>query len=92
MKTAIIMAPGITQIMLSPENELERRALALITPDQELSVEVDVRRGTMFDDPVPKSTLGYTVQECRDEYLRAYRQAEAVMLVLRAKGDAEVQG
>lgn len=82
MKCAVIIANDIKQIMLSPENDSERMALRLITADDGISI--DVKEGTMFDQ-VPPSALGYVVTESRGNYLRAYEQADAIMLVLRRK-------
>lgn len=85
MKCALIIANEIKQIMLTPETEEEKAALGLITPNQDISV--DIKRGTMFDQS-PDSSAGYVVKTCRGEYSRAYEDDESVMLVLRPKKKA----
>jgi hypothetical protein len=82
MKCAVIMANGIKQIMLSPENKEEKMALQLITPNDD--IKLDLIWGTMFD-RVPPSAAKYVVQKSRGDYLRAYEQEEALMLVLTPK-------
>lgn len=82
MKCAIIIADGIKQIMFSPENDSEKQALKLITPDDDISI--DIKEGTLYD-RMPPSAHGYSVQKCQGGYLRAYEQADSLMLVLRPK-------
>lgn len=82
MKTAIIMADGIKQIMFTPENESEKQALKMITIDDDISI--DIKRGTMYD-TYPQSAEGYCVQKCEGNYLRAYSCEESLMLVLTPK-------
>jgi hypothetical protein len=83
MKTAIIIADGLKQIMLTPENDSERRALKMITLDDDISLEA--KTGTLFDGNIPKSARGYVVQKCQGDYLRAYESEESLMLVLTPK-------
>lgn len=86
MKTAIIISAGIKQIMFTPENDSEKMALKMITTDDDISIEV--KSGTLFDRGyTPKSALGYTVQKCRGDYLRAYEDEDSLMLVLKKKND-----
>ena len=82
MKCALIIANDIKQIMLTPESKEEKAALRLITPDQDISV--DIEEGTMFDKS-PPSALGYTVNVCQGGYSRAYKDEDSIMLVLRPK-------
>jgi hypothetical protein len=82
MKTAIIIAEGIKQIMFTPENDSERQALKMITPDDDISIEV--KHGTFYD-TTPISARGYTVQKCQGGFLRAYDSEESLMLVLKRK-------
>jgi len=82
MKTAIIIADGIKQIMFTPENDSERQALKMITLQDNITVEV--KEGSLFDRS-PKSALGYTVQKCQGGHLRAYEDESSLMLVLRPK-------
>lgn len=86
MKTAIIISDGIKQIMFTPENENEKMALKLITPQEDISVEV--KEGTFFDHS-PKSARGYTVRESRGGSLRAYEDADSLMIILKPKKPIE---
>ncbi len=83
MKTALIIADGIQQIMLTPESEEERNALQLITPDKDITIER--KEGTLFDSNPPNSAKGYTIQKCNGDYLRAYECEKSLMLVLKPK-------
>lgn len=83
MKTALIIADGIKQIMLTPESDSERQALKLITENDDITVEF--KEGTFYSNYTPKSALGYTVQKCQGDYLRAYENEDSLMLVLTPK-------
>lgn len=84
MKTAIVIADGIKQIMFTPENESEKQALKMITPDQDITV--DIKTGSFFDGhSFPESAAGYIVSECNGGHLRAYQDTNSLMLVLRPK-------
>lgn len=90
MKCALIISEGIKQIMLSPETPSEKATLALLTPEEHISVEI--KPGTLYDSrTIPEVARGYVIQECSGGYLRAYEQVESVMLVLRAKKKDEVK-
>lgn len=83
MKTAIIIADGIKQIMFTAENKSERQALKMITPQDDISVET--YEGTLYDN-APESAKGYCVSKCQAGYLRAYQDREnSLMLVLKPK-------
>jgi hypothetical protein len=82
MKTAIIIADGIKQIMLTPENDSEKQALKMITPQDDITLETHT--GTLYDRS-PASAKGYTVNQCKGGYLRAYENTDSLMLVLRPK-------
>lgn len=82
MKTAIIIADGIKQIMFTPENDSEKQALRMITPQDDISVET--KTGTFYDDS-PECARGYIVKECRGDYLRGYEDEESLMIILRPK-------
>jgi hypothetical protein len=68
--------------MFTPETEQEKTALKLITPDDEISV--DIREGQFFDS-VPPSARGYMVEECKGGYYRAFSCANSLMIILRPK-------
>lgn len=82
MKCAIVIADGIKQIMFTPETQSERDALKLITPEDEMTV--DVTYGSFFS-AIPESAYSYTVKKTQGGYLRAYECKESVMIVLRPK-------
>ena len=82
MKTAIIIADGIKQIMFTPENPSEKLALSMITLDDNINIET--KTGTFYSH-TPKCAQGYTVQKCQGDYLRAYESTESLMLVLTPK-------
>lgn len=82
MKTAIIISNGIKQIMLTPENDSEKQALKMITPQDDITLETHT--GTLYDRS-PESAKGYTVSQCRGGYLRAYEDTDSLMLVLKPK-------
>jgi len=86
MKTAIIMSGDIQQVMLTPENEMEKKALGLISAAEKISV--DIKEGTLFDTP-PPSAYGYTVAKCQGGYLRAYTCPISLMLVLQPEDEEE---
>lgn len=82
MKAAIIIADGVKQIMFTPENDSERQALKLITPNENISV--DIRKGSFYNSQ-PPSSAGYVVAMCKGDFLRAYDCEDSLMLVLRPK-------
>jgi len=62
METAIILADGIKQIMFTPENDSEKAALELITPLDDISLEM--KRGTLYDQH-PDCAIGYVIQKSK---------------------------
>ena len=80
MKTAIIISEGIKQIMFTPENEYEKRALEMITTEDDIKVEI--KTGAFHNS---YSTVGYTVDMCKGGYLRAWDNEDSLMLVLTPK-------
>ena len=82
MKTAIIIADGVKQIMFTPETPSEKLALSMITLDDNITIET--KTGTFYSH-TPLCAQGYTVQKCQGDYLRAYESTESLMLVLTPK-------
>jgi hypothetical protein len=80
MKTAIIISEGLKQIMFTPENDNEKQALKMISPEDDISIEIHQGR---FSDK--SDVMGYQVSECRGGYLRAWQDNDSVMLMLRPK-------
>jgi len=82
MKTAIVFAEGIKQIIFTPENESEEFALSLLTPDDD--VEMALCQGTFTDLKTVPFTA--TINECKGKYLRVFEgNKESRMLVLTPK-------
>jgi len=81
MKVAIIISDGVKQIMFTPENEQEKLALKLISPND--NIDLAVKQGSFYTD-YPKAA-GYSVNMCQGGYLRAWTSEDSVMLVLTPK-------
>lgn len=86
MKTAIVIANGIKQVMLTPETPEEKQALLMITPDDDIKLEV--KRTSFFDD-CPPSAAGYMVAKSSGGAYRAYTCEESIMLILTPKEKKE---
>jgi len=86
MKCAIVIADGLKQIMFTPETQNEKDALGMITPEDNISI--DIKTGSFYTD-MPPSAAGYCVSESNGGYLRAYECRESLMLVLRPKANKE---
>lgn len=84
MKTAIIISDGVKQIMLTPENDNEKEALQMITPNDD--IELAIKKGSFSS---PPTSAGYQVQMCEGEFLRAWDSPDSVMLVLTPKEKKE---
>jgi hypothetical protein len=81
MKCAVVIGDGIKQVMFAPENDNERMALKMITPEDDISMETHT--GSFYEDyEHPK---GYEVSLCQGGYLRAFRKDSCLMLVLKQK-------
>ena len=80
MKTAILIADGVKQIMLTPETEAEKEALSYISPSDK--IHTVIKRGTFHEDP---EIFGVDVYECQGEYYRARNDSGSVMFVLTPK-------
>lgn len=81
MKTSIVFSEGTKQIIFTPENDDERQALKMITPDD--NIELAIHSGTFGDRQNKPFTA--TINKCRGGYLRLYSDQESVMLVLTPK-------
>ena len=85
MKVAIIFSEGKKQINFTPENEDEKQALKLITPNDDISLAV--KSGSFGDERY--SPFSVSIQECNGGYLRAFDNSESIMLVLSPKENKE---
>ena len=87
MKTAVIFADNVKQIVLTPENKDEKYALSLITSNDD--IELLVQNGKMHDygysmEPQQRPFTA-TVSECMGGFLRIYEDEESRILVLKPK-------
>lgn len=82
MKTAIIFSDGIKQIMFTPENDSEKQALKLITPNDD--IELALMQGNFHSQGEPKP-FAKTINSCQGGYLRAFTSEDSIMLVLTTK-------
>ena len=85
MKCAVVLADGIKQIMFTPESENEKMALKMINIDDDIDIERHF--GSFYDDE--KTIKGYNVALCKGGYLRAYKDSDSLMLVLKKKEEKE---
>lgn len=86
MKVAIIFSNGMKQINFTPENDDEKQALKLITPNDDIDLAVKI--GSFGDEKF--RNLGIEINQCQGGYLRAFSNEESVMLVLSPKDKKEV--
>jgi len=86
MKTAILIAEGVKQIMLTPENNAETEALSYISPKDDIHTVV-IKKG-QFDDE--DHVFGADVYLCNGGYYRAERKKDSVMFVITPKTEKEV--
>lgn len=78
---SLVISGDIKQIMLSPDNDDEGRILKSIQVDDTISVVT--KQGSF----VEKSNLGYSIDQCRGGYLRAYEKDDCLMIVIQPKKD-----
>ena len=87
MKTAIIFSDGIKQIVFTPENDDEKQALKLITPNDDIDLAI-IQDASVFskNEAMPfRANVGV----CKRGYLRAFTDEESIMLVLSPKEKKE---
>lgn len=80
MKTSILLANGVKQIMLTPETENEKQALKMISPDED--IHTVIKTGTFSE---RDEVFGVNVERCQGGYMRAYEDNDSVMFVLTPK-------
>lgn len=81
MKVAIIFSNGVKQINFTPENEDEKQALKLITPND--NIQLAVKNGYFGEDRFKPFSID--IHGCQGGYLRAFDHSESIMLVLSPK-------
>lgn len=77
MKCAMVYADGCRQIMLTPENGVEKQALNAMRTDSGECIEVVMRQGT-FDDDI--SPAHYHVSRCQGGFFRRFADHESLMI------------
>jgi len=85
MKTIIILGDGVKQICFTPETENEKKALRMITTEDD--IHTVIKRGTLYDRD--EEILGVDVYKCQGGYLRARDDTDSVLFVLTPKKDKE---
>lgn len=80
MKLSIVIAEGIKQVMMTPENDQERDALKWITPSDD--IEIATVWGTYDDEPSPYS---YNTGMSKGGNLRRFAEKDSLMFVLTPK-------
>lgn len=81
MKTAVIFADGVKQIVFTPESKEEKYALSLLTPKDD--IELLITSGTVGDSHHKPFTAN--VSQCEGGYLRVFSDTESRILVLKPK-------
>lgn len=81
MKTAIVFSDGIKQIIFTPENDDEKQALKLITPND--NIELAIHTGSFADQRIKPFTAN--ISKCKGGYLRTFSDTESLMFVLTPK-------
>ena len=81
MKTAIVFADGLKQIILTPENDDERMALKYITPSD--NIQMAIKDGSFGHEHGTPYTA--KIAECQGGYLRVFQDSQSIMLVLSPK-------
>ena len=81
MKTAVIFADGVKQIIFTPENKDEKYALSLLTPNDD--IELLIQNGSFGEERFKPFTA--TVDPCQGGWLRLYLDNESRILVLKPK-------
>ena len=67
--------------MFTPENDSEKQALKMITPDD--NIELAIKEGSFHGHDI--SAASYHVGMCQGGYLRAWEDKDSIMLVLTPK-------
>lgn len=81
MKTAVIFADGVKQIIFTPENEQEKYALSLLSPSDD--IELLITNGSFGEENYKPFTA--TVHSCQGGYLRLFHDSDSRILVLKPK-------
>ena len=85
MKISVLLNESGKQVILSPENDFEKKALAMIGPEEK--VEIAVKHG-QFMDKVGEH-VSYDIGKCQGGYFRAFQSDGSVMFVITPKEKRE---
>jgi hypothetical protein len=85
MKSAVLVLDGAVQVMLSPENDVDKQVLSYIAPDCE--IEAMWYRGSYYEGPFGHVDRagGMFPNTCHGGWYRAFKQDDCRMLVIRQK-------
>lgn len=90
MKCAIVIADGVMQVNLTPENEHEERVVQTLGSGKTLEVS---RHSGNFGTGRPDSRFeGYRVGPCKAGYLRAWDDSNQSLLLTVREGEGEHEG
>lgn len=89
MKVAIVISDDVKQIVFTPENDSERQALRMISPND--NIDLAIKEGKMFDYYAGDNTKPFhgNFSRCGGGWLRMYEDKESVMLILTPKEKPE---
>jgi hypothetical protein len=85
MKASLVITNDVRQVILSPENETEKKILSAIKGTEKADVDIHVGSfwdGSMYGHSYKSSRL----QACQGGWTREYSDADSVILVIK---DAE---
>lgn len=85
MKTAVIFADGVKQVVFTPENDEEKYALSLLTPNDD--IELLITNGSFGEKNYKPFTA--TINNCRGNYLRVFSDENSRILVLKPKDNKQ---
>lgn len=86
MKISILLHEDGKQIMLEPENEHEKMALKMIAPGDKIEA---ASKWATFDNE--EKTYGYHVGLNQAGYYRAWPKDEALVFIVKNKGESTSQ-
>ena len=81
MKISLVITEGAKQIMLTPETNHEKEALAYIAKDDVLRTVRQVRGAFASVD----EHVDFQVAECQGGYYRAFETEDSLMFVIKQK-------
>lgn len=80
MKLSVVIAEGVKQVMMTPENDHEREALKWINPTDD--IEIATKFGTYDSEP---THVAYNSSLCQGGYVRRFAEESSLMFVLTPK-------